>query len=702
MTKLFLQWLTQPIPPKRLLLALPWLVLALGFGTTYVLWRNARLDAAQGLDAEFQFWMSKVIYGIEYRLKGNVQVLRGVIGLFDASEYVSRQDFHAYVQALRLEERYPGIQGVGFAVVVPPDQKAAHTAALRAEGFPNYAIYPDGERDLYTAIIYLEPFSGRNLRAFSYDMFSEPVRHAAMVQARDENRAALSGKVILVQETDADIQAGFLIYTPVYRRNAPHDTLAERRANLIGWAYSPLRMDDMMRSLLGTVQFDALESAFDVEIYDGVTLSPDTLMFDADRKPHFTDIRSAFHEVQLIDFGGHQWSVLLNSTPAFDARLHSEKSRLIAITGSIGSLLLALLMGILTLSQARVAAALQETARANEQLIASEGRYHSLFNNMLEGFAYCQMVYENDQPQDFIYLDVNPAFERLTGLQDVVGKKVSQVLPGLSENQSELLNIYDRVASGGKPERFEFYVMDLNIWLFLSVYSIEPAHFVAVFDNITERKQAEEILRASLEEKTILLKEVHHRVKNNLQIINSLLSLQTDRTQTPEVLDTLRDMQNRVQSMALLHETLYRSDNLARINLANYVESLCVHLWRAIGSTTGRIELERRIDAVGLPLDQAVPCGLMINELVSNALKHAFPAGRSGRVRVTVQAQPDQRLALTVADDGVGLPPSADPRRAETLGLQLVFMLTEQLQGTLVVTQDTGTVFQITFPIKAG
>ncbi|HRY14924.1 MAG TPA: CHASE domain-containing protein, partial [Candidatus Competibacteraceae bacterium] len=368
----------------------------------YGLWRNARLDAAQALDAEFQFWMSKVIYGIEYRLKGNVQVLRGVIGLFDASEYVSRQEFHSYVKALRLEERYPGIQGVGFAVVVPPDQKAAHTAALRAEGFPNYAIYPDGERDLYTSIIYLEPFSGRNLRAFSYDMLSEPVRHAAMVRARDENRAALSGKVTLVQETDTDIQAGFLIYTPVYRRNAPHDTLEERRATLVGWAYSPLRMDDMMRSILGTVEFDGLTSAFDVEIYDGVTLSPDTLMFDTDQKLDFADTRSAFHGVQLIDFGGHQWSVLLNSTPAFDARLHSEKSRLIAFTGSIGSLLLALLMGILTLSQARIATALRETAQTNEKLTASEQQFRSIFETSLVGIVTCG--------PDLRFTQINQAF----------------------------------------------------------------------------------------------------------------------------------------------------------------------------------------------------------------------------------------------------------------------------------------------------
>ncbi|MFO1424078.1 MAG: CHASE domain-containing protein [Candidatus Competibacteraceae bacterium] len=394
------------IRPKKLtLLLLPGLVLIIGLAVTFVLWEHARQDAARALEAEFQFWADKAVSAIEYRLKGHVQVLRGVVGLFDASESVERQEFHAYVEALHLDDRFPGIQGIGFSLVVPSDQKAAHTAAIRREGFPDYAIRPDGEREPYTSIIYLEPFSGRNLRAFGYDMFSEPVRRAAMERARDENRATMSGKVKLVQETETDVQPGFLIYVPVYRHDAPHDTVEERRAHLVGWAYSPLRMYDMMRSVLGTIEFDELRRVLDVEIYDDEHLSAATLMFDSDAEPDFANAGPAFREVRPIEFGGHRWSLLLTSNALFEQRLRGDQSKLILIGGVGGSLLAALLMGVLVLSQVRIATALSQMAEANRQLAASEKQFRSIFETSLIGIATCG--------PNLVFTQVNQAFRQL-------------------------------------------------------------------------------------------------------------------------------------------------------------------------------------------------------------------------------------------------------------------------------------------------
>ncbi|MBI5584788.1 MAG: PAS domain S-box protein, partial [Deltaproteobacteria bacterium] len=336
------------------------------------------------------------------------------------------------------------------------------------------------------------------------------------------------------------------------------------------------------------------------------------------------------------------------------------------------------------------------------RLRRSEELYRSLFENMLNGFAYCRMLFEGDQPRDFIYLAVNEAFSTLTGLQDVVGKKVTEVIPGIRETDPELFAIYGRVARSGRPERFELYLEALRMWFSISVYSPKEEHFVAVFDVITERKQAELALRNSLTEKTALLQEVHHRVKNNLQIVASLLSLQARRTSQPEVLEALLDMDHRVRSMALLHETLYRSPDLARINLTVYVEDICRHLLRSYSPAAGRIRIENRIPSLGLSLEQSLPCGLIINELVSNALKHAFPGDRSGRVVIELLPAEGQNLILRISDDGRGLPAGFDLQDTSTLGLQLVSTLAGQMGGRLSLEQPEpgGAVFIIDFPFN--
>ncbi|MCM8611428.1 CHASE domain-containing protein [Accumulibacter sp.] len=684
---------------RRQLLLLPWLVLLLGLAVTGWLWQAARQDAERMLAAEFEFSADRVVDAIERQLDGNVQVLRGVVGLFGASEDVTRQEFAAYVAALRLDERYPGILGVGFSLLVPPGRKAAHTAAIRREGFPDYAIRPDGEREVHTSIIYLEPFSGRNLRAFGYDMFSEPVRQAAMARARDENRASLSAKVTLVQEAKTGVQPGFLIYVPVYRRGLAHDTVEERRANLLGWAYSPLRMYDLMHGVLGAVGLAGVLAGLDIEIYDGATIAPEALMFDSD-EAHRATGGAAFRMLRPIEYGGHRWSLLVTSRTTFDARLNTDESKLIAFSGGIGSALLAALMGVLAWGQLRVAAALRATAQSNQRLAASEGRLQAFFDNA------ASLVWIKDLQGRFLV--VNRHTEAVLGLprERLLGRTVAEIFP---QAEAAAFSSNDRQAlEAGRCLEFEESArLDDGLRTYLSVkFPLRDAGgridaLGAICTDISDRKEAEESLRASLEEKTVLLKEVHHRVKNNLQIITSLLNLQLNRTQIPEARETLLDTQSRIRSMALLHEALYRSGSLARIGLRQYVGSLCAPLWHAAGSVAANVRLEQRIDDLSLPLDQAVPCGLIINELVSNALKHAFPGGRSGQIVVAAGMLPKGLLTLSVADDGVGLPPG-DPRSSDSLGLQLVFMLVSQLQGVVDIGCEDGTEFRIAFPCRAG
>ena len=216
-------------------------------------------------------------------------------------------------------------------------------------------------------------------------------------------------------------------------------------------------------------------------------------------------------------------------------------------------------------------------------------------------------------------------------------------------------------------------------------------------EDITARKQAETELRESLREKTELLQEVHHRVKNNLQVMASLLNLQAIRVKNPAALEALRETQSRIRSMALLHETLYREGNVARVNCAAYLGQLCAHLAHAFGNGQGRIRLDHRSAAVELEIDDAIPCGLMVNELVSNAFKHAFPDGSSGQITVELRALPDGRLLLSVADDGVGLPAGKESGDSESLGMKLVHGLAQQINAALEIRRAQGTLTEILF-----
>jgi PAS domain S-box-containing protein len=218
-----------------------------------------------------------------------------------------------------------------------------------------------------------------------------------------------------------------------------------------------------------------------------------------------------------------------------------------------------------------------------------------------------------------------------------------------------------------------------------------------VFD-ITERKRAEEALRSSIAEKESLIKEVHHRVKNNLQVISSLLNLQFRQVKNADFRSFLQDTQSRIRSMALLHEILYRSDNFAKIDFPQYVKSVCTHLARSYGSDARNIRLKLEVAAVALSLDQAITAGLIITELVANSFKHAFPSRSGGEILVELQATGEHHHVLRVSDNGVGFPAETNPESTESLGLLLVRNLSRQMDGQITVASEQGAVFQIVFP----
>lgn len=214
------------------------------------------------------------------------------------------------------------------------------------------------------------------------------------------------------------------------------------------------------------------------------------------------------------------------------------------------------------------------------------------------------------------------------------------------------------------------------------------------------REQTERKLEAALAEKEVLIKEIHHRVKNNLQIISSLLNLQSNAASDPQILAQFQDSRSRVRSMAFIHERLYRSRDLAHVNFGEYLRDLAHDLLQSYRAQNQSVVLKVHVDDIHLDIDTAIPCGLIITELVSNALKHAFPDGRNGEVNVEMRCSSTSQYQLAVWDDGVGIPAEMDYRKMNSLGLQLVNNLTRQLGGAVKV-QSPGTRFTICFPSAA-
>jgi two-component sensor histidine kinase len=240
----------------------------------------------------------------------------------------------------------------------------------------------------------------------------------------------------------------------------------------------------------------------------------------------------------------------------------------------------------------------------------------------------------------------------------------------------------------------EYLVSTLGLTLNVAIFSLVTATLQRRY--FAQRARVEAQVRESLREKEVLLKEIHHRVKNNLQVVSSLLNLQAGQTDDGLATALLRDSQNRIKAMALIHENLYRSSDLALVNFANYATGLLEFLVPTY-DTENKVTFQVQAEEMWLNLDTAIPCGLIINELISNALKHAFPNGTDGLIEVEM-GRDGEWLHLSVKDDGVGFPKGVDFRSTSSLGLQLVNSLASQLDGTVELLNGTGTTFTITFP----
>ncbi len=335
---------------KRIPLLLGVTVFAMSLAATYNAWRIAGDQLQRARQSEFDFQVRQAARRIDVRMATYAQVQRGVVAFMLGSMDVDRDNFRAFVRSLSLDERYPGIQGLAVVRLVQPAQLEQHLAAVRGEGLP-YDINPPGPRALYSLITHIEPFSGLNLRALGFDMMTEPNRRLAMERARDTGMQSASAKVRLIQENGKDVQAGTVMYLPVYRRGAEVSTLEQRRSNLIGWVGAPFRISDLMRGISGERSQDLI-----MGIYDGTVVDRDALLFES--HPDGLGAQSRvpqFRATKQLMIGGRPWTLDLRSAPALEDRIESDEASLIAVVGTALSAVLGLLVFALASGQRRAA-----------------------------------------------------------------------------------------------------------------------------------------------------------------------------------------------------------------------------------------------------------------------------------------------------------------------------------------------------------
>ncbi len=331
--------------------------------------------------------------------------------------------------------------------------------------------------------------------------------------------------------------------------------------------------------------------------------------------------------------------------------------------------------------------------RAEQQLLASEERARAILD------AIPDLMLRLNREGVFLDYRVHQSDDLFAPPEQIIGSRLRDLAPAAIADQVHAH--LDKALESRATQQWEFQMdsprgpQDYEA----RMVACGVDDVVGIVRNITAFSEVDRALRASLREKEVLLREVHHRVKNNLQIITSLINMQLRRLKTASTRETLEQCQHRVQAIALIHEQLYRSKSLADVPLADYIGSLARDILNAASVPANQVALDLAIAPFALPIDKAIPCGLILNELITNALKHGFPGGRQGSIRIQAEPLANGHVQLVIADTGVGLPVGFAIKRCHSMGLQLVNTLAEQLDAQLEVDTRGGAFFQLTFPI---
>jgi PAS domain S-box-containing protein len=1029
------------------------LIIALSFTVAYAFYVS--LSVKEKAQTTLMVESNQIIARIDTRLKSHAQLLRTGAAFFEASDTVTRTDWHTFIDHQLIDENMPGVMGVGYAMLVQAEALKKFEEHIRMEGFGNFSVFPSGLREFYTSVIYIEPFTGSNQQTIGLDMYSNPIHRAAMDSARDLCSASLTGIAPLARSESGE-QSDAVLFVPVYFREMPLITLADRKSAIKGWVFSPYKISTLMEGILKNYEQNEASRIY-LQIYDGRTIAQKSLMYDSGMGKQKNADEYYSLNVQLpYSFNGTRWTLNFRQARPSNLLYFDQKVGWVLVVGFVISILFFLLaISLLNSHQRlkdsiRLASTIQQRLdklialykaipdalfvsdnktgqieeinnRAAEQygyeqhelkgmylsnislkvgqlgfpettgqlfahdtyhqkkdgsifpveissssfvvdgaakmisvardiserlkveadlrikdevfensmaalcitdkagLVTHANKafqlmwaFHSIsdvqnrtFNSLLvnkseaqhiietlnntgfwqgeylakkqdgstfiarglatillnkqgeiigyqstniditiekgnedrlleyktaidqatDGIAIVDMDrrirflnqswfkmhgYSADELPDYdmqhfhtenqLFEEVEPLFANMFNngyysgevghrrkngsvfptwmsatvlkdihdnpvgylgvIQDITLKKAAESELQISKlhyqtlvenaNDAIVVTISDKVVFANS-RFFEIFaltelgVLPLNLMELIHPEDVESlkenylqlykgkklqkcqsrfitsigqtkwAEFSAVvidwdgqaavihfIDDVTERKISADALKATLKEKEILLREVHHRVKNNLQVVSSLLNLQSNRITDQAIKHLLSQSRNRIRSIALVHEKLYQSGNFAEINLKEYSLSLLSELFRLNISDPEKIKIRAEIEDINIPLIYAIPCGLILNEIISNSLKYAFPENREfvdkPEIYICFKTLPNNNLQLSAGDNGIGLPEDYQLTGSSSLGLYLIHILaTEQLDGKLEIDTKKGSNFTITF-----
>lgn len=494
---------------------LSWLALVIGLSLTGVATWQVKQASDSSAIKDFSFITEQITTTVEERLKAYALILRGAAGLFDASDEVTRQEWEHYVSNLQLEKAIPGISGVNFAIQVPSNELAAHTASIKAEGFAQYRIWPSHPRENYTALLFLSPFNARNQKALGYDMFADPVRRQAMIQARDTGMASLSAKVTLVIEDQDNPQAGVLMFVPVYRAGSRPQTLVERRAALIGWTLSGYRMDDLIQGMLGDWQ-ERQAQAISLRVYDGAEDDLERLLYQS--HPLISQVQSSrFAQQRIVQFNGRSWLLSFDYVPPQQAFYASTWGTL--FTGLMLTGLLFLLIRTFSNTHIRARALAQqltEKVHHSEQQLKMALQRLQTIASRVPGMVYEYRLYP-DGSSCFPY--ASEGIEKVYGVSQQQLQEEPNVIFQLvyAEDLASTLSSIKESAAKLAPWRHEYRIHHPNgavHWLYGDSQPHQEADgsisWYGLVTDITERKQAELALTAANHQTLLFRQALDH------------------------------------------------------------------------------------------------------------------------------------------------------------------------------------------------